>query len=252
MGFEIEEETDRAIHDMKALINTVAIERINDELAKMICGDHFEKILSGHGDMIHEIIPEITIDGLFMKTLEIMGYVEPEIVLRLTALFINLVSDKNRSVDIGKILGRLRFSNEITEKVKALNRNFFFLSDMTQAELMRLINELGFDLTLDLISLKKAYVRVWESENMRFLDSLDEMTILVKTIKSKNGLVNLKSLQVNGDDLLSMGIKPGKRIKEILNYLLDGVIEGRFENSHDELIEHVKEYEISMDTKPVD
>ncbi|MDD4503712.1 MAG: polynucleotide adenylyltransferase, partial [Clostridiaceae bacterium] len=36
---------------------------------------------------------------------------------------------------------------------------------------------------------------------------------------------SLKSLAVSGDDLITLGIKPGKEIKELLDSLLEKVIE---------------------------
>jgi tRNA nucleotidyltransferase (CCA-adding enzyme) len=249
LGFEIEEKTDIAIHEMKSLVNSVAAERISDELAKMICGKNLQKVLSSHGDIIHVIIPEISDDELYIKALEVIGHVKPILVLRLTALF---SSFDEKGADLGKILFRLRFPNEIIENVKAIHRNLLIPSDIKRAELMKLINELGFDLTFALFSLEKAIAMVWEPDNTGYIEQIDELTSEVEKIKGQNTMVNLKSLQVNGNDLISMGMKQGKAIKEILNYLLEGVYEGRFNNSHDELIERVKWYGRELGASAID
>ncbi|HPW40533.1 MAG TPA: polynucleotide adenylyltransferase, partial [Bacillota bacterium] len=54
------------------------------------------------------------------------------------------------------------------------------------------------------------FIKIWE---------------LYKDIKEKGQCTSLKSLAVNGDDLIALGIKPGKKIKELLNSLLEKVIE---------------------------
>lgn len=50
----------------------------------------------------------------------------------------------------------------------------------------------------------------------------------------------LKDLAVNGNDLIQLGYKPGKKIGMILNQLLEMVIDGIMENDKAKLIDWVK------------
>ena len=52
--------------------------------------------------------------------------------------------------------------------------------------------------------------------------------------------VRIKDLNVNGGDLIKMGIKPGPQMGEILQKLLDMVIEDPEKNDREYLIEQVK------------
>ena len=47
----------------------------------------------------------------------------------------------------------------------------------------------------------------------------------------------LKDLQINGRDIMNLGIEQGKRVGEILNSLLDEVISGALENEHNTLMQ---------------
>ena len=48
---------------------------------------------------------------------------------------------------------------------------------------------------------------------------------IYKEIKEKGQCTSLKSLAVSGDDLIALGIKPGREIKELLSGLLEKVLE---------------------------
>lgn len=51
----------------------------------------------------------------------------------------------------------------------------------------------------------------------------------------------LKDLQINGRDIMNLGIEQGKRVGEILNSLLDEVISGALENEHNALMQRAVE-----------
>lgn len=51
----------------------------------------------------------------------------------------------------------------------------------------------------------------------------------------------LKDLQINGRDIMSLGVEQGKRVGEILNSLLDEVISGALENEHSALMQRAVE-----------
>ena len=55
-------------------------------------------------------------------------------------------------------------------------------------------------------------------------------------------MFNLKSLAINGNDLIALGVPQGKRIGRMLNLCLEGVIEGRLLNDKEDLIDYLKPY----------
>ena len=49
-------------------------------------------------------------------------------------------------------------------------------------------------------------------------------------------------LAVNGDDLLLLGMSPGKELGETLRFLLQAVIDGKCENNRENLLEYCQKY----------
>ncbi|MBQ6846695.1 MAG: phosphohydrolase, partial [Oscillospiraceae bacterium] len=61
LGFEIEEDTKRAIHKNVHLLKNISSERIYEELTKLIMGDRAAEVLLEYSDVICEIIPELSL-----------------------------------------------------------------------------------------------------------------------------------------------------------------------------------------------
>lgn len=59
LGFDIEENTSRAVHDNKELLKNIAVERIYVELIKLLMGKNCERVLLEYKDVIGVIIPEL-------------------------------------------------------------------------------------------------------------------------------------------------------------------------------------------------
>jgi tRNA nucleotidyltransferase (CCA-adding enzyme) len=64
------------------------------------------------------------------------------------------------------------------------------------------------------------------------------LNALEEVLKEKD-CFTLKDLDINGNDLISIGIKQGKEIGNILNTLLDKVINEELENKKEVLFEYV-------------
>lgn len=47
---------------------------------------------------------------------------------------------------------------------------------------------------------------------------------------------SLKDMQINGKDLIDIGVNPGKKVGEILQSLLDGIISGDLNNDREQLL----------------
>ena len=47
-------------------------------------------------------------------------------------------------------------------------------------------------------------------------------------------------MNLNGNDIIAIGVKEGRRIGHILNDLLSKVIDGEINNDHDELLDAAK------------
>ena len=80
------------------------------------------------------------------------------------------------------------------------------------------------------------YNSVWNSSGNAGEDYFNRALIFIDEIEKNNECYSLKSLDISGSDLLSLGIK-GQKIGIVLNALLDAVIENSVKNHKAELLE---------------
>ncbi|NTV77976.1 MAG: polynucleotide adenylyltransferase, partial [Clostridiales bacterium] len=68
-------------------------------------------------------------------------------------------------------------------------------------------------------------------------NKVDKIEAIYKQILADNDCFSLKTLQINGSDLIALGIKPGKNMGDILEKLLDLVIENPASNNREFLLQ---------------
>ncbi len=213
LGFNIEEKTLKAIQDKAPLIKTISIERVQQELAKMLEYDHLLKTLqlmveSGFADHLFNLKP-----GL----LHCLKFSEGCKIKRLY-----LVSQK-----------------------VALDQAPWKLPSKTLRRLQRLKD-------LDLALSKGFYPRLileYDLEDFEIIDQIyqdENKPSLIKTyqsLKAELVLSSKKELAVNGKELEeSLALSHKSMIKPILDYLIDEVCAYRVKNQKEALITHVKTY----------
>lgn len=181
-------------------------------------------------------------------------------ILRLTMLFHDIGKPRCCTVDekgIGHFYGHPKESCHIANIV--LNRLAFdsdeiFLIDQLifyhDAQIpsrgvvvKRWLDKLGEDVFRKLIEVKKADVaaqsKVVMSIKLAKIDMLEQK--LNQVIELKN-LFGKKDLAINGRDIMNVGIVQGVDIGESLSYLVKLVIEGKIDNTKEDLMKAVKSY----------
>lgn len=261
-GFEIDKATSDAIHRQRYLLSYISAERINHELCGVLTGECY-RILQDYPDIICEIIPEMyacigfeqrskyhdkTVYGHIIAT---VAAAEPSVKFRLAMLLHDIgkpncffVKDgaghfyghAEVSRDIAaKVLGRLRFSNKITDEVLFLIENHGIVINDDTRSIRRGLARYGKQGFLDLIKVHyydtcgKAPEYFCEKE---LFDSIRKHTL---DFLEKEPPMSLSKLKVNGTDVAALGFT-GKAIGEALRFLLSAVIDGECENNKDELI----------------
>lgn len=146
-----------------------------------------------------------------------------------------------------KILVRLRFPNETVHNVCHLVKEhmFHYESSWSDAAVRRFIVRVKpecledlYDLRLaDMYGMYNEKVDVRYSASVALLQELDER---VKKELSQKTALTLKSLAVNGRDLMAEGIPAGKELGHILNELLDCVLEDPAMNDREKLLNIAK------------
>lgn len=274
LGFSIEEKTLNAIIKNKYLIKNISLERIRDELSKILLSDNPRKgfLLLKECGVLDIIIPELTpsIDfnqrnkyhheDVFNHSLSVLENTPKDLTLRLAALFHDIgkpecffldekgngrfFGHNNVSSDIAKkILKRLRFDNKTIKNVSLLIKEHMnILDNPSDAAIKRLINRVSLENINLLFSLQEADIKSLKDS----IDPLNKLNIMKdkanKIINSKEPL-SVKDLSIDGSDLINnLSIKPGKIIGDTLNHLFKLVLENPKLNNKEYLLKEAKEY----------
>ncbi len=266
LGFEIEEETKKAMLECRKLIKNISHERVFTELSKMLCGKNIRSILTEFAPVLGEVIPEINdmqgflqhnfhhIYDVLTHTAVVVDSTPPILHLRLAALFHDIgkpycfsldengvghfYSHASKSAEIAAMrLTDLRCDNKTRDAVIRLIKAHDTPIEESERIIKRRLNSMGEELFFDLISLKRAdtagLAPEFNERNAHF-DRLEEMAW---EILEKEDCFSLKHLAVDGMDMMELGLK-GKEIGEMLQRLLEAVIDGRCENDREKLIQY--------------
>lgn len=146
-----------------------------------------------------------------------------------------------------QLMIRLKFSNDMTDSVCHLVKEhmFHYENSWTDAAVRRFIMRVGPECLEDLYDLRLAdmYGMYNEPVDVRYSASvalLLELKDRVNAELKKKTALSLKSLAVNGRDLMNIGIPAGKELGRILNELLDCVVEDPAMNDREKLLETAK------------
>lgn len=271
LGFAIEENTFEAIKNNVALIKHVALERIKDEFTKIILSDNPAEGI----DMMQQtgllafIIPELEkgvgvsqnrhhIHTIYKHLVLALKYCpSKKLEVRLAALFHDIAKPQTKRGEgtyatfynhdhVGariakQILTRLRFSNEVIDKVSMLvdNHMFYYNPDeVGEASVRRLIKKVGIENMKDLMDLRIAD-RLGSGTPKAKPYKLRHLEYVIE--KVSQDAVSVKMLKINGNDLIKdLAIAPGPKIGAILDVLLAEVIEDAAKNEREHLLDRAR------------
>ena len=230
LGFTIEEETKKAIHKQKNLLNNISVERISVELIKLISGENVFNVLTEFSDVFAVFIPEIEPCINFSQYGKKHAYdvwthichtvdtIPQNKILRLTMLLHDLgkvpthklnengdSTFKNHAAVGGEmakeILTRLRFDKKTINRVSFLVSHHDFEPPESKTELKKKMKILSAEDVKTLLTIKKSD-RGALSESYRDISKESHQVLLwLEEIESNNECVSLSSLKVTGNDL---------------------------------------------------
>ena len=267
LGFKIEEETKKAIHQNRELLKNISVERISVELTKLLCGKNAFKVLMEFPDVLSVFIPEIAPAVNFTQHGKKHAYdiwehichtvdtIPRDRILRLTMLLHDLgkvpthkLNENGESTfknhaSIGgemakKILTRLKFDKKTINRVSFLVGCHDFEPPETKSALKKHLKTKTPEDIKTLLVIKKSD-RGALSESYRDISKGTEQTLKwLDEIEKNNECCSISQLAVNGSDLEKNGLK-GEKIGEALNRLLDAVIEGDIQNTKADLLTYI-------------
>ena len=227
LGFSVEPATYRALQENAPLIEKISVERIHEELDKLWKSPFSEKLPLL---LESELLPHI--DTLFARRMEEQGTAlipllkaAPPLSLLRWTLVLHDYTEKEAK-DFCK---KLKFDNTSARNIQILLRHLSKELPKTPYAVRKLAGELGIEITEHLFLL-------WEILGK-------EVSSLRNTLEkalSDGDCLHLKSLAVNGQMLMDMGIPKGKEVGRILGILLDDVLETPSHNTKEYLMELAK------------
>ncbi len=269
LGFDIEQSTKAAIFKNKELLKNISSERIASEFVKLLCGKNVKNVLLEYAGVISVIIPEITpmigfdqknihhIYDVYTHTVTAVDNIENEPVLRMAAFFHDIGKPRCFFEKDGQghfyghaqvgaemtshILRRLKFDNAARETVVKLVKLHDVQIEQTETAVKRCMNRHSPEIFFMLLKIKRADTKAQSPICFSRLEYLDGLEKTADKILNSKECFSLKQLEVNGSDIISLGISPGRQIGVILNRLLDEIIKSSLTNEKQVLLEYIKE-----------
>lgn len=271
LGFDIHPNTAEAIKEYRELLGNISKERIQSELNKILISSRPSKgfYLFKELSLLDFIIPELSacVDfnqknphhdkDVFEHIMAVLDNTERDLVLRLSALLHDIGKPLTFSEDeegighfykhhcvgsniSGEMLRSLKYDNNTIKQVMILVKEHMLRhDDISEKAIKRFINRVGKDNINRLFMLQRADIQAskppHDYSNVNYLENKCH-----EIINSKQPLT-VKDLEINGYDLINLGLKPGKELGFILDYLLEKILEEPELNTKEKLLTLAKD-----------
>lgn len=229
-GFSIDPPTAQAAQELCAHLDCVSVERIEEELAKLLSAPApaaylDEKIL---GVVLPELSPEAL--AAAKPVVDACPAGERALPVRLAALLLSLGEDGTR-----RTLRRLRCSNACIEETAVLVREVVpGVPVSLNIYARRLLGKYNLCTVQRLAALGTAL----QPERSADFAALSE---LAERLDADGVCCRVSQLAVNGRDLMAAGVPAGPGIRKVLEALLDGVIREEYPNERQALLAAVQQ-----------
>lgn len=266
LEFEIEPETCKAMERNASLLEKVSPERIRDEFNKILLSDSpddgFRRL--HQTGLLNRVLPELEqcygfeqhnphhSQDVFEHIMTVIRNCPPQLKTRWAALLhdvgkpLTFSRDEKgighfyghnlKSAAISKeILTRLRFDNKMIRQVATLIKEHMSkLKNPQRSTIKRLINRAGVENIADLLELQIADVK--RPGKIKDVENLERVKTAVQEILQEKEPMNPRQLAINGADLQTLGIQPGKLLGQILTELTERVIDNPQLNTREDLL----------------
>ncbi len=264
----------KSIGKNSSLLGSISSERIRDELTKILLSDNplrFSLLMDTK--LIKNTLPEFEpcfLTGqnnpyhaynVALHTLLSVANIKRDNILRWAMLFHDIgkpgvkttdrkgidhfYNHQQLSVKLSRAtMLRLRFDKRSMDKILLLVRCHDMQIKDDPKSVRKAMSRIGEDMFESLLMVIEADKK---AQNPRLLKErtrkFAKLWEVYKEIKEKGQCTSLKALAVSGDDLIALGIKPGKEIKELLSGLLEKVLEEPGLNRKEILLELLHQHQ---------
>lgn len=237
LGYEIESKTKTALLDCKEELNLIAKERILTELKEISSTSNFFRDIKEYFPIFKLIIPCLdkignSIDDIYNFDTKSYG----DYIASLSALF--SLREINNDFMSWKLF--IKMDNESINAIKTLiklkdiNFNNSFDDDYINGLIL-------LSKPVDINAFKNYLINLYNLKRFKN-DDIDSILNRVDILSEGNTPYSLKDLEIDGNDLLKLGIEKNQYFKEILNEVLLRCNQGDLNNNRNEEIEFVKKW----------
>ena len=229
-GFSIDPPTAQAAQELCAHLDCVSVERIEEELAKLLSAPAPAAYLDEK--ILGVVLPELSQEALAAAkpVVDACPAGEQALPVRLAALLLSLGEDGTR-----RTLRRLRCSNTCIEETAVLVREAVpGVPVSLNIYARRLLGKYNLCTVQRLAALGTAL----QPEHAADFAALSE---LAEQLDADGVCCRVSQLAVNGRDLMAAGVPAGPGIRNVLEALLDGVIREEYPNERQALLAAVQQ-----------
>lgn len=270
LGFTIEPETSDAMHELRGLLDDIAVERIWIEFAGLLCGQYAVPVLREYHDIVFTIIPELAIEYEFDQhnpfhvydvwehTLHALEAAPPDMdaTVRLALLLHDIgkphclvIDEDGRGWAIGhdkegepiarEVCKHLKLSRADRETVTHLVANHMFSIPDTERAMRRFLVRHGAENAQNLFAIRrcdKVGLGHEQPPDNPMSVAFAKAEKLMDEQLNAEPVFGVKDLAINGRDLIDVGVPQGPEISRVLDVLLEAVVDGDVPNEHGALV----------------
>lgn len=268
LGFSIDQDTARAIHEDKGLLALVAMERVSAEFMKLLCGEGVVDLLLEYEDVVAEFLPQLKpmfgfdqhnryhIYDVWEHSVRACGYIVPNPELRLAALIHDVgkpscfFTDEEGNghfhghPEAGEPIARdicktLRLPNAVAREVCELVKMHDLPVKLTTKSMRRRIAAVGEGFQRKLYQLNEADIvshsNLGMEQNLKDLAASKE---LFEEVLTQMSALSERDLAIDGRDLIALGFEAGPALGTVKKELFSKVVDGDLANERETLLEY--------------
>ncbi|HIZ10499.1 MAG TPA: CCA tRNA nucleotidyltransferase [Candidatus Eubacterium faecavium] len=272
LGFEIEENTKKALFENRFLLKNIAAERILTELLKLLVGKNVLHVLDEYREVIAVVIPELRdtfhcaqntpwhMYTVYEHIIRAVAFAPPDSVIRLTMLLHDIGKPSVKQTDENgrdhfkthaaageriaeTVLRRLKVSNEIFSKVTTLIKYHQSVENVNDIKIKRWFNKIGQEYTLSLFEVRIADLKAHNTKKAEVhaeIQTLERLKEEALALIRRGDPYRVCDLAVNGNDLMALGFS-GRDIGDKLQEILALVLEDKLKNEKSEILSYLSQ-----------
>lgn len=277
LGFTVEADTATAAEEKRDLLTRVSGERVREELMKLLTGKAAAGVLRRYAGILAVCLPEIArtfgypqrtpyhLFDVWEHTVRVVAALPEDPVLRLAGLYHDVGKPLARTTDhsgqdhfyghpaigaeaLDLRMRELKFDRKSRERAVLLVRLHDDRFGPSDARILRLLSEIGYENFLSLCDLRAADNAAQNTENPVIAETAKQIRLARargEALVAAGACFRIADLAVNGRDLTECTGYRGHELGDALHHLLDAVMDGAVANERGALLNYLAEHPLT-------